>query len=74
MYLINTRYLWYIELVTVYKSFAHPEMRQRCSLIKVVWKKTKKPNHLNFFSEYVFYNQVSTELSTQQMGNKHFYE
>ena len=30
-YLINNRYLWCVQLVHNYKSFAHPEMRQSCS-------------------------------------------
>ena len=44
VYLINNRYLWYIEFVNAYKSFAFPEMRQRCRLIKIVnylWAKTE---------------------------------
>ena len=36
MYLMNNRYQWYVELVNSYKRFAHPEMRQRCRLIKLV--------------------------------------
>ena len=28
---INDMYLWYYELINVYNSFVHPEMRHRCS-------------------------------------------
>ena len=51
--IINNRYPWYVELVYVYKSFAHPEIEERCRLIKVFLTKQKNPNHLNLFSEYV---------------------
>ena len=78
MYPINNRDLWYVKLVNVFKSFAHPEMIQRRRPIKNSKKVTEKPNHLNFFSEYwirpiqLYLNQVSNELSTQQMDNIHF--
>ena len=41
MCLINNQYLWYAEHFNIWKSFAHPEVRQRRRLIKAVWKKQK---------------------------------
>ena len=58
MYLINNRYLWYVELFKAYKNFSHPVMRQRCRLIKIVhylWAKIEtKRSYIRMMYIYIY--------------------